>query len=411
MIKKSLAQLLNVSNKASVSQHKGLGQAKFATSPIRSSPKSPSSGSAFSLAKTQRPKGRQSDRRSGNSATRSTLLGDKGRKRVRDISSTIQVPAHKRLRACQVKPITLGRYKDAVGQLEKWALRNRRSLSQRVCDRTIVEYLQYLCEAGGTICTARSTVFGFILLKCDSHLPERFLLPQSKAALKGWVLRFPTHSRAAVDVAVWYVVAHQCLMTHDINSAAAILLQGDMYLRPSELLALTKSSVLRPSASRARCWGVVVGQQEMGIPTKTKCFDDCVLLDSISRDDLSFVLKFLFQRAKGSGEKLFQGLTLGAYNRAISDASRVLQIQSLKLTAHGLRHAGPSSDSLHRRRDINAIQQRGRWAAPSSVARYRKPGRMLLLHQQVPATVWNQSEKAYAKVISFFKSRSQRKNA
>ena len=152
--------------------------------------------------------------------------------------------------------------------------------------------------------------------------------------------------------------------------------------------------------SASRKW---VSQQKPSVLT--------ILLDSISRDDLSFVLKFLFQRAKGSGEKLFQGLTLGAYNRAISDASRVLQIQSLKLTAHGLRHAGPSSDSLHRRRDINAIQQRGRWAAPSSVARYRKPGRMLLLHQQVPATVWNQSEKAYAKVISFFKSRSQRKNA
>ena len=290
-------------------------------------------------------------------------------------------------------------------------MKNRRSLSQRNCDRTIVDFLQMLCESGGTICMARSVVFGFILLRCEPTLPERFLLPQSKSALKGWSARFPVHSRAAVDLAVWYVIALQCLQANDVNSAAAVMLQGDMYLRPAELLALTKASVLRPTASRARCWGVVIAPQENGVPTKTKCFDDCVLLDSVSRDELSIILKFLYQRAKRPSDKLFQKLTLSSYNRAIADAATSLSMQSLKLTAHGLRHAGPSSDSLHRRRDIHAIQQRGRWAAPSSVARYRKPGRMLLMHQHVPSHVWSQSEPAFKQVIAFFKRTLLRKNA
>ena len=410
MIKKSLTQLLSSSTLVSKKLPKTRSPRDFSASQIGFFHQSPASTKTSCLAKTQQPKRKLSGSNSKSSPKRSKLLGDRKQKRARDIESSIRVPAHKRLRACQVKPITLGRYKDAVQQLETWALRNRKSLSQRLCDRTIVEYLQYICETGGTICLARSTVFGFILLRCESNWPERFLLPQAKAALKGWSSRFPTHSRAAVDLSVWYCVAAQCLASDDVNSAAAIMLQGDLYLRPSELLGLTKSAVLRPSASRSRCWGVVVGQQELGIPTKTKVFDDCVLLDSTSREELCVILKFLFNRTKIQGDKLFQGLTLTAYNRAIQNSCWHSGIENFEADGAWLRHSGPSSDSLHQRRDINAIQQRGRWAAPSSVARYRKPGRMLLLHQQVPAAIWRNSEKSFAKVISFFRAKAPRKN-
>lgn len=99
---------------------------------------------------------------------------------------------------------------------------------------------------------------------------------------------------------------------------------------------------------------------------------------------------------------------MGAYGRAISKSASSLSLDVLKLSPHGLRHSGPSTDSHHRIRDIAAIQQRGRWAAPSSVARYRKPGRMLLLHQHVPADIWRQSDKCFRELISFFSGK--RKN-
>lgn len=194
------------------------------------------------------------------------------------------VPPHKRLRACQVKPITLGRYGHAVSKFESWAVANRKPLSRKQIDRTMVEFLQHLCETGESICMARSAVFGYILFRMDSPQPERFLLTQSKEAIKGWTSRFPTHSRAAVDLAVWYVVAHKCLQTKDVNVAAAILLQGDLYLRPCERLALRKDSVLRPTASRSKAWGVVVAPQELEVPTKTGIFDDCVLLDTLENN-------------------------------------------------------------------------------------------------------------------------------
>lgn len=310
------------------------------------------------------------------------------------------MPPHKRLKASQVKHTTLGRYQQAVTQFENWAARMRKSLGPARVDHTVVEYLHELCEQGRPIIDARSTVFGLILLRLDSPLPERFLMPRSKAALKGWTSRFPSHSRAAVDLKVWNMVAWQCWKLGQHVTAAAILLQGDLYLRPSELLGLTKRMVIRPLASRAKVWGVVLAQQEQEVPTKTGTFDDCVLLDTCSRDFLNGILKKLYLKTKLPDDKIFSDLTLGQYTKAISAACGKLGLQKLKLTPHGLRHAGPSTDAFHQIRGPIAIQRRGRWRATSSVTRYQKPGRMLLLHQHVPDWIWKSEPRCTKELVS-----------
>ena len=96
------------------------------------------------------------------------------------------VPPNKRLRASQVKPITLKRYAAAVGELDSWALSHHCSLGPKRADATITRYLHELCETGSSIIDARCVVYGFILIRCQSEVPERFLLPQAKQALKGW---------------------------------------------------------------------------------------------------------------------------------------------------------------------------------------------------------------------------------
>lgn len=52
---------------------------------------------------------------------------------------------------------------------------------------------------------------------------------------------------------------------------------------------------------------------------------------------------------------------------------------------HVVRHSGPSFDVLHGHRSFEAVQARGRWAAQQSVARYRKPGRMLMFAGRLPS--------------------------
>ena len=225
----------------------------------------------------------------------------------------------------------------------------------------MVDYLRVCCEEGESIVAARSTVYGYKMLKLDSNLPEKLLLPQSKAALKGWSSRFPRHSRAGVDLQVWDVIAWKCIEQRDSLAAAAILLQGDTYMRPHEILHVRVGSVIKPSKSKARFWGVVIGDQSFREPTKTGPYDDCVLFNSPGRTDLGVILKALLIKTETKNDFIFQQLTLSAYNHAIKIACD---------------HSGPSSDVLRKVRSIDAIQQRGRWAAMSSVTRYQKPGRV-----------------------------------
>ena len=60
---------------------------------------------------------------------------------------------------------------------------------------------------------------------------------------------------------------------------------------------------------------------------------------------------------------------------------------------------GPSHDAYYELRDVKQIQMRGRWKAIESVRRYRKPGRMLLSHKEVPKSVWQRAVKARQFVI------------
>lgn len=276
-------------------------------------------------------------------------------------------------------------------------------MSPKFVDRTMVDYLHTQCEEGMSIVNARSTVFGFIMLKMDSHQPERMLLSQSKAALKGWSSRFPVHSRAGVDLQIWDAIAWQCILDRDPLVAAAILLQGDTYMRPNEILNVQANSVLRPAKSRARCWGMVVGNRDLENATKTGLYDDCILLDSPGRSDLGVVMKYLTARCERADSHLFQQLTLHAYNKAIKKACDTLNLEKLRLTPHNLRHSGPSTDAYYKARSLSAIQQRGRWASISSVLRYNKPGRMLLLHQLVPQNIWKKAKKNRTDCIEFFR--------
>ncbi len=320
------------------------------------------------------------------------------------MDTALDVPPNKRLRVSQVKPITLQRYSNAVCRLEEWARSKHRSLGPSRADHSIVAFLHELCESGAPIGEGRSVVYGFIMLRCNSSLPEKHLLAQSKSALKGWSSRYPTHSKAGVDLRIWDVIASQCLMDAETLVAAAILLQGDLYLRPSELLQLRRKDVLTPRQSKASFYGVVVGSQEGLTPTKTGTWDDCVLADTPSRLELSSIFKYLLKHATHPDDLLFSGLSLAAYEQALRSATSQLGLASLRLTPHVLRHSGPSHDLFHKIRDSAQVQQRGRWRTQASVARYAKPGRMLLLHQQVPSEIWEKAPQARADVIRFFSS-------
>ena len=90
---------------------------------------------------------------------------------------------------------------------------------------------------------------GWALLRSTLHVPEKLHLPFSKQAVKVWMWRFPSCSKAGVDLMLWDLVALRCCKLGFYCTAAGIVVQGDTYLQPSELLGLHRNHVIQPQAS------------------------------------------------------------------------------------------------------------------------------------------------------------------
>ena len=73
------------------------------------------------------------------------------------------------------------------------------------------------------------------------------------------------------------------------------------------------------------------------------------------------------------------------FNRLLRAAGQELGITSL--VAYEARHSGASNDRLHDRRDLLAVQKRGRWKTTRSLVRYEKHTRMLQLWASLPLAV------------------------
>ena len=261
-------------------------------------------------------------------------------------------------------------------------------------------YLDALCEDGVSITYGSYAVYGWIMLASDLHMDVKQQLPFSKLSLKGWRSKFPSKVRSGVDLSVWDVVAQQCLDNGDFLAAAAIVVQGDSYLRTGELFTMTKQHLIPPSASRRKgMWAVVVGMLEFGNPSKNKDFDDCVIFNSKGREDVNRVISCLSKRKVANNVCVFHPLTACAYNKSIQHAANQLGLASLHLSGHMLRHSGASHDSYHAVRDAVAIQSRGRWKCAESTRRYKRPGRMLLNQKLIPQKVWRQAKCARAPLI------------
>ena len=71
------------------------------------------------------------------------------------------------------------------------------------------------------------------------------------------------------------------------------------------------------------------------------------------------------------------------------------------MTLHTLRHGGASHDSLYRHRTSAEVQERGDWADPRSVKRYKNPGRFEQLIAQLPSTIIDE-HKLHLKTLPAF---------
>ena len=151
------------------------------------------------------------------------------------------------LRASAVKAATLRRYIGALGFFRRWALAQGRPwrhthLSR---DQAMDDYLDHFYADGHPVTVGRIVVYASQLLERGCCAND--FLPAAKMAWRGWAKRCPSRMRLPVpeEIILWLAL-HALDAFNDPFLSAAIVLQLDGTLRPSEIFEMHDAQVCPP---------------------------------------------------------------------------------------------------------------------------------------------------------------------
>ena len=86
------------------------------------------------------------------------------------------------------------------------------------------------------------------------------------------------------------------------------------------------------------------------------------------------------------------------YEQLFAAAVERLGLKKLNVTPHCPRHGGASEDAFGKHLSIAEIQARGRWEDVRSVARYRKPGKLLRQQAKLSADLLSRAKRVRSKL-------------
>lgn len=191
--------------------------------------------------------------------------------------------------------------------------------------------------------------------------------------------------------------------------ALALLVNFLLYLRPSEIHRLRVQDVVPPVAKGKgsfRHYALLLHPAEMGVPSKTKQWDEMISLDLAHLQFLGpAMVGVLKLKTRPKTDLAFQ------VTMAEVDQFMVKQWKTLGFTALGepslyrLRHGGASYEAANRLREMTAIQTRGRWQAVKSMKNYEKGGRLQQLFASLSDDVQRKCTEASRRVPSMFLNR------
>jgi hypothetical protein len=316
------------------------------------------------------------------------------------------------LKQRSVKPITVRRYTEACEKFDEWRTGTGK-LVGTTRDDTLAAYLDVLFFKGEPVSAGRYATYALRFMQDWSVSKADF--PNTHAALKGWRLAAPALARDPMPWQALLLLVHVLLEyvgpLTDVYKRAALVLPWhfDGYMRPSEALAVSKQDVFftthkdkriavivqaAPDDAEGSATDVVnAGRgKERRKPAKSGHFDGTITLcdQASERAGRALLARTALVklcaspacgRSLGSDGKTLPtsysplaGITLAQYEAALRYATKQAGLTSLKLTPHCARHGGASQDSQGEFRTLADIQQRGRWEAASSVARYKRSG-------------------------------------
>ena len=198
-------------------------------------------------------------------------------------------------------------------------------------------------------------------------------LPHARQTLAGWRRLAPASSKLPLPPAVVSGIANTIAAQDGWRMAVEVVLMKIFYLRPGEAKRLTGRSLVRPKGGSGlgrRVWSIVLHESEKGVSSKTREFDETLLLD-LDRDRWFEETLGLLKNDTGDDEYLFQEEPK-LLARALARAGAHF---GLTVVPYMLRHTGASCDFADGSRTIEQIKHRGRWQSDASVRRYEKGGR------------------------------------
>lgn len=211
-------------------------------------------------------------------------------------------------------------------------------------------------------------------------------LPRCHRALRAWMLRDPPPQRTPFPWLCLTAVIGVLLWESDVVVALNLLIQFITYLRPGVCDSLCVSQLVPPSPVAGQgfqVWGILLNPREYKIASKTKGFDDSILLDTHL-----WIADFLHMlRRNRSGQTRLWPMSALQILERFRHAIQVLQLQSMDPCRYRLRHGGASHDLLTQQRTLSEVKNRGHWASDSSLRRYTKVTRSLRLLSQLDPRV------------------------
>ena len=251
-------------------------------------------------------------------------------------------------------------------------------------------YCEGLAKQGYTASSGRAVLYGYLKLRARNRAVAKVQLDPVRDALVGWLRVVPERVRDPAPEEAIYLLCIRFWEARRFDLAFATMIGFDTYARPSEVIGILEPDVLRPSPNvgpqYSAEYGINFGPGDTERRTKNGEQDECVIIGRPGRPWLGRLFSSYLAHIR-LAEPLFPGLTLAAFEKAVTKAALGLHLQRLHLTPHILRHSGPSNDLFRKRSSLSQVKARGRWKAQASAARYAKHAQLLRQLQVPPPSV------------------------
>ena len=315
-----------------------------------------------------------------------------------------QEPSRTLMRA-SVGPKTLRAYDKHWNALKQWSKQSISSdMSFKQMDNVLTQYLEYLYEQGMDLSVANYVTAAVIF-----HMPGSkglASMPKSQMSMKGWRRLCPPRARMPVPYECVCLMATKAVEQKQQEVALVLLLNFALYLRPSELHRLRVQDIVRPikkGRGNFRHYALLLHPTEVGIPSKTKQWDEMITLDLPQHQYLGPAMEKVLKLDKRPKAELAFRVTMTEVDTFMEQSWSALGLDPMGAPSlYRLRHGGASYESLHKLREMTAIQARGRWQSVKSLKNYEKGGRLQQLFGSLPRKVQQASADAAKRVSKLF---------